>query len=120
MNLTPHDRKLKLGHGGLSKVARLTKRTAGHVTEVNSERRRDEVVERAISREIARLNPDIDVATIWPVEYSAGAQETPQRGGDDVADVREHDRTISAQEHDHVPTAIASGGTGANRTRAVR
>ena len=71
MILTPDDRKKKLGRGGLSKVARMTKRTAGHVTEVNAGRRRDDVVERAIIREITRLHPDVDPAEIWPVAVSA-------------------------------------------------
>lgn len=66
MPLTPEQRKNYLGHGGLVRIARRTKRTKGHVTEVNRERRRDEVVERAITREITTKYPAIAPADVWP------------------------------------------------------
>lgn len=106
MTLAPEDRKKKLGHGGLSKISRITRRTAGHVTEVNFERRRDVVVERAITRRVVRLHPDINPGDVWPAHYS---QESSQRGGDDRTDVN-HDRMVATQGTNDVPTN--SGATG--------
>ncbi len=65
MTLTPDERKRKLGHGGLTKVARRTRRTLGHVSQVNSGDRLDAVVIRAITRDILKRNPDITPADIW-------------------------------------------------------
>ena len=67
MELTPDERKMRLGHGGLALIARRTKRTRGHVTEVNAERRSDRVVQRAITREIVNKNPDISPKEVWPM-----------------------------------------------------
>jgi hypothetical protein len=67
MALTPDERKRRLGFGGLSKVARITRRSLGHVSQVNSEKRADPVVERAIVREITRKHADIGPADIWPM-----------------------------------------------------
>lgn len=66
MPLTPDERKRKLGHGGLTKIARRTKRALGHVSQVNSESRRDPKVERAIERELLRLHPTLSPDVIWP------------------------------------------------------
>lgn len=66
MPLTPDERKRRLGFGGLTKVARITRRTLGHVSQVNSEKRPDPVVERAVVREIIRKHPDIAPEDIWP------------------------------------------------------
>ena len=120
MALTPDQRKRLLGFGGLQRIATDCDVSLGHVSQINSEKRTEfsERIRDAISARIVELHPAIDPTTIWPP--LPGVQQVPQRGGDDVTDVREHDRTISTQEHDHVPTALASGGTGANRTRAVR
>lgn len=71
MPLTPDERKRKLGHGALTKIARRTKRTLGHVSQVNSESRRDPKVERAITRELLRLHPTIDAADVWPDRATA-------------------------------------------------
>lgn len=71
MPLTPDERKRKLGFGGLTRVARRTKRTVGHVSQVNSESRRDRKVERAILRAIIEKHPDIAPAEVWPVSMSA-------------------------------------------------
>jgi len=65
MALTPDERKMRLGHGGLALIARRTRRTRGHVTEVNSERRDDPVVKRAITREIVAKNPTIKPDEVW-------------------------------------------------------
>lgn len=73
MPLTPEDRKKKLGHGGLTKVARRLGLTPGHVAEVNAERRRDERVEKAIIKAIAKKHPDVDPSDIWPSEEPAPA-----------------------------------------------
>lgn len=67
MPLTPDERKRKLGHGGLTKVSRITRRTLGHVSQVNSRKRPDPVVERAIVREIIKKHPDISAEDIWPM-----------------------------------------------------
>jgi len=56
---------MRLGHGGLALIARRTRRTRGHVTEVNSERRDDPVVKRAITREIVAKNPTIKPDEVW-------------------------------------------------------
>ena len=66
MPLTPDERKRRLGFGGLSKIARMTRRTLGHISHVNSENRRDAVVERAIVREITRKHPDVSPEIVWP------------------------------------------------------
>lgn len=66
MPLTPEDRKKKLGFGGLKKVARRTRRTLGHVSQVNSEKRPDAVVQRAIAREIVKKHPEIPASDVWP------------------------------------------------------
>lgn len=71
MPLTPDERKRKLGFGGLTKVAKKTKRALGHVSQVNGESRRDRRVERAITREILKRDPSIDPTTIWPAEWAA-------------------------------------------------
>jgi hypothetical protein len=67
MPLTPEERKKRLGFGGLAKVAKRTKRTLGHVSQVNSEKRPDLVVQRAIARDIAKKHPDISLEEVWPV-----------------------------------------------------
>ena len=66
MALTPDERKRRLGFGGLSKIARITRRTLGHVSQVNAEKRPDPVVERAVVREITKKHPDIRPEEIWP------------------------------------------------------
>lgn len=66
MPLTTDERKRRLGFGGLTKIARITRRTLGHVSQVNSEKRPDPVVERAIAREIVRKHPDISPEDVWP------------------------------------------------------
>jgi hypothetical protein len=66
MPLTPEERKKKLGFGGLKKVARRTRRTEGHVSQVNSEKRPDPVVQRAITRDITKKHPDVNPSDIWP------------------------------------------------------
>lgn len=71
MALTPAERKMWLGDGGLTKVAKKTRRTLGHVSQVNKETRRDLVVERAIVRAIIAKHPHIDPANVWPSEPTA-------------------------------------------------
>lgn len=66
MALTPEERKMWLGHGGLSKVARRTRRTLGHVSQVNKGTRPDPVVQRAIERAITAANPEIAPEQVWP------------------------------------------------------
>lgn len=66
MAMTPGERKMWLGDGGLTKVAKRTRRTLGHVSQVNKVTRRDPVVERAIVRAIVAKNPDISPDVIWP------------------------------------------------------
>jgi hypothetical protein len=65
--LTPDERKMWLGHGGLTKIARRTKRTLGHVSQVNWKGRPDPVVQRAITREIVNKNPEIAPEQVWPL-----------------------------------------------------
>jgi hypothetical protein len=71
--LTPDERKMRLGLGGLARVARRTKRTLGHVSQVNAESRRDKKVERAITREILKRHPELDAESIWPARPTARA-----------------------------------------------
>lgn len=66
MPLTPDERKRKLGFGGLQRIARRTRRTLGHVSQVNSEKRPDPVVQRAIVRAIRKEYPDIEPDEVWP------------------------------------------------------
>lgn len=54
MALDKHRRKELLGLGGLTRIARKTGRSIGHVSQVNDETRRDPKVERAIVRAITR------------------------------------------------------------------
>lgn len=67
MTLSAEERKRWLGHGGLARVARITRRTIGHVSEVNRNGRPDPVVQRAITREIVAKNPDIMPEQVWPM-----------------------------------------------------
>lgn len=55
--MTGRERKAALGYGALSKIARRTRRTLGHVSQVIDGTRRDPVVERATA---ARLGKSID------------------------------------------------------------
>lgn len=57
MALDKHARKELLGLGGLTRIARKTRRSIGHVSQVNDESRRDPKVERAIIRAITRKHP---------------------------------------------------------------
>ena len=66
MAMTPEERKKRLGFGGLTRIARRTRRTLGHVSQVNSEKRPDPVVQRAIAREIVTKHPDVAPAEVWP------------------------------------------------------
>lgn len=66
MPLSAEERKKLLGHGGLTRIAKRTKRTAGHVSEVNRSGRPDRVVQRAIGREILRKHPSVRPEDIWP------------------------------------------------------
>lgn len=68
MPLSPHERKERLGFGGLAKIARRTKRTLGHVSQVNKNplMRPDPVVQRAIAREILKKHQDVQPTDIWP------------------------------------------------------
>jgi hypothetical protein len=74
MPLTPEQRKNLLGHGGLVRIARRTRRTKGHVTEVNRERRRDAKVELAITRDIVSKHPEVSATDIWPATEPTPAQ----------------------------------------------
>lgn len=67
MALTPEQRKVKLGHGGLSRIARRTRRTPSHVSQVNRGLRPDERVVRAITQLIVEKNPDIKPDDVWPM-----------------------------------------------------
>lgn len=67
MALTPDERKMWLGHGGLARVARRTRRTKGHVSQVNRELRGDPRVTREITRLIVERNPTISPEHVWPV-----------------------------------------------------
>jgi hypothetical protein len=71
MAMTPGERKMWLGDGGLTKVAKRTRRTLGHVSQVNKVTRRDPVVERAIVKAITKNNPNIAPADVWPERVSA-------------------------------------------------
>lgn len=73
MPLTPDQRKNYLGHGGLVRIARRTRRTKGHVTEVNRERRRDPKVEQAIARAIVEKHPGIALEEVWPATEPTSA-----------------------------------------------
>ena len=64
MPLSFHDRKGSLGHGGLTKIAKRTKRTLGHVSQVVRGTRRDPRVERAVARVIG-----LPVEEVWPEFY---------------------------------------------------
>jgi hypothetical protein len=66
MALTAEQRKQLLGRGGLARVARKARRTAGHVTEVNSRLRPDEKVRTMIAQEIVKKNPHITFDEVWP------------------------------------------------------
>lgn len=70
--MTPDERKKKLGHGGLTRVARELDLTIGHVAEVNAGRRHDERVQRAIVRRITKKHPDVDALDIWPSGIANG------------------------------------------------
>lgn len=67
MALTPDERKRLLGFGGLAKISRRTRRTLGHVSQVNAEKRPDPVVARAIVRAITRKHTDIQPEQVWPM-----------------------------------------------------
>lgn len=69
MALSPDERKMWLGHGGLSRIARKTKRTLGHVSQVNKnpELRPDKKVIGAITREVVARNPAIRPEDVWPL-----------------------------------------------------
>jgi hypothetical protein len=66
MAMTPAERKMWLGDGGLTRIAKKTRRTLGHVSQVNKVTRRDPVVERAIVRAITAANPAIAPEQVWP------------------------------------------------------
>lgn len=68
MPLSAEERKKLLGHGGLTRIARRSGRSIGHVAEVNKrpEVRPDEKVMRAITREIVKQHPHIAEGDIWP------------------------------------------------------
>ena len=66
MALTADERKMRLGHGGLALVARRTKRTLGHVSQVNRELREDRKVMRLVTRLIVERHPDIRPEQVWP------------------------------------------------------
>lgn len=66
MALTPEQRKKKLGHGGLKKIAEKLELTEGHVSQVNSEKRQDDDVQRAITRAITKKHPEVDPSSVWP------------------------------------------------------
>lgn len=67
MTLSADERKRRLGHGGLTRIARRTKRTLGHVSEVNRNGRPDPKVQRAITQAIVAKNPDINPDEVWPM-----------------------------------------------------
>jgi hypothetical protein len=69
MALSPEDRKKLLGYGGLTRIAKRSKRSFGHVTQVNKspEIRTDAKVMRAITREIVKKHPHIAETDVWPV-----------------------------------------------------
>lgn len=69
MALTADERKKLLGRGGLARVARRTRRTPSHVSQVNRfpELRRDEKVIGAISEIILKKNPAIKAEDVWPM-----------------------------------------------------
>lgn len=66
MPLSPEERKKLLGHGGLTRVAKKARRTAGHVSEVNRAGRPDPKVRELIAKEILKKNPGISSDDIWP------------------------------------------------------
>lgn len=75
MALTPAERKGKLGLGGLKAVAEHLGVTEGHVSQVNSGKRRDVAVEGLITARILELHPTTDPATIWPVDAETAKRE---------------------------------------------
>lgn len=64
MPLSRIERKERLGFGGQKKIARRTKRTRGHVSQVVNGSRRDAVVERAVARAIG-----LPVEEVFPEYY---------------------------------------------------
>jgi hypothetical protein len=79
MALTPEERKEKLGFGGLTRVAKQTHRSVGHVSQVNDRKREDAVVERAIARAILKRHPELSPDEIWPAKD--GSVATAIAGG---------------------------------------
>jgi len=73
MPLTPDERKERLGHGGLRKLAKRLRVTEGHVSQVNRRKRPDARVERAITRDILKRHPELSEADVWP----SASQESP-------------------------------------------
>jgi hypothetical protein len=73
MPLTGKERKAQLGYGALSEVARKTKRTLGHVSQVVSGTRRDKKVEREVAR---RLGITIEDAFGYIESRNSFATET--------------------------------------------
>jgi len=59
MALSFYERKERLGYGGLTRIARRTKRSLGHVSQVMKGGRRDPRVERAIARAIGEPVEDV-------------------------------------------------------------
>jgi hypothetical protein len=74
MPLTSKERKAELGYGALSAIARKTKRSLGHVSQVVSGTRSDKKVEREVAR---RLGIAIEEA-FGPgdIQHSVPSQES--------------------------------------------
>jgi len=76
MALTKAERKERLGHGAITKIARKTKRSIGHVSQVIAGDRRDPKVERVAARMLEMTEeeagfPPIDVASAQSAAVSA-------------------------------------------------
>lgn len=65
MPLSRIERKERLGFGGQSKIAKRTKRTRGHVSQVVNGIRHDPRVERAVARVLG-----LPVEEVFPEHYN--------------------------------------------------
>lgn len=91
MALSPEQRKKLVGFGGLKRVALMKpRRTEGHLSQVNSEKRRDAVKEAQITAAIRARHPqhnghscktclglDLTPTNIWP-SADEGSTATPR------------------------------------------
>lgn len=71
LTLTVSERKSRLGRGATTRIARKTKRTIGHTSQVLRGVRRDPVVEAEAAARVSRLEKrDVTVAELFPDYYA--------------------------------------------------